>query len=196
WNCIYSAKRITADPKFPEKNVMGSGPFKFVEHVAGSHWVGERFKEYFVPGQPYLDGFRAISVTGSAMINALSGGQVMAEFRGLSPAERDRVAAARGDKMRFLVSGHWVQLWRVPFNTERKPFDDPRVRRALNLAVDRWGNSDSISKVSFMGPVSGFTPPGSYWQLPKEELQKLPGFGRDVRAAREEAKRLLKEAGV
>jgi peptide/nickel transport system substrate-binding protein len=196
WNCIYSAKRLAADAKFPERNVMGSGPFKFVEHVAGSHWVGERFTDYFVKDRPYLDGFRAVSVTGSAMVNSLAGGQVMAEFRGLSPAERDRVAAARGDKIRFLVSDNWVQLWRVTFNIERKPFDDPRVRRALNLAIDRWGNSESIAKVSFMGPVSGYTPPGSYWQLPKAELEKQPGFGRDIKAAREEAKRLLKEAGV
>jgi peptide/nickel transport system substrate-binding protein len=195
WNCIYSAKRLAADPKFPERNVMGTGAFKFVEHVAGSHWVGERFKDYFLKDRPYLDGFRAVSVSGSAMVNALAGGSVMAEFRGLSPAERDRVVAARGEKIRIISDDKWVQLWRVTFNTERKPFDDPRVRRALNLAVDRWGNSDSIAKVSFMGPVSGFTPPGSYWQLPKEELEKQPGFGRDIKAARAEARRLLKEAG-
>jgi len=33
-----------------EKTVMGTGPFKFVERVSGSHWVGARFDDYFVPG--------------------------------------------------------------------------------------------------------------------------------------------------
>ena len=35
WNCIYSAARLKQDPNFPVKNVMGTGPFKFVEHVPG-----------------------------------------------------------------------------------------------------------------------------------------------------------------
>ena len=46
WNCIYSAAKLKQDPNFPVKNVMGTGPFKFVEHVAGSHWTGERFTDY------------------------------------------------------------------------------------------------------------------------------------------------------
>jgi peptide/nickel transport system substrate-binding protein len=175
---------------------MGSGPFRFVEYVPGAYWVGKKFENYFVKGRPYLDGFRAIEVTGPAMVNSLAGGQVMAEFRGLAPAERDRVVAARGDKIRIAESPNWVQLWRVTFNVTRKPFDDKRVRRALNLAIDRWGSSAAISRISFMGPVAGFSPPGSYWSMSKEELEKEPGFGHDIKAAREEAKRLLAEAGV
>ena len=38
WNSIHSAARLRQDPNFPVRNVMGSGPFRFVEHVAGSHW--------------------------------------------------------------------------------------------------------------------------------------------------------------
>jgi len=43
---------------------MGTGPFRLVEHVAGSHWSGERFKDYFKPGLPYLDGFKGVSRKG------------------------------------------------------------------------------------------------------------------------------------
>ncbi len=64
WDCIYSAAKLKQDPKFPEKNVLGTGPFKSVEHVAGSHWVGARFDDYFVKGQPYLDGYRAVFMRG------------------------------------------------------------------------------------------------------------------------------------
>ena len=52
---------------------MGTGPFKFVEHVAGSHWVGERFADYFRKDRPYLDGFRAVTTSAVASQNALSG---------------------------------------------------------------------------------------------------------------------------
>src|SRR5205814_1267560 len=110
WNCIYSKARLDADPRYPEKTVMGSGPFRFVEYAPGSHWLGKRFENYFVKDRPYLDGFRIVEVSGAAMVNSLAGGQVMAEFRGLAPAERDRIAAARGDRIRFVESPAWVQL--------------------------------------------------------------------------------------
>jgi peptide/nickel transport system substrate-binding protein len=196
WSCIYSAKRLEQDPRFPEKNIMGSGPFIFVEHKPGAYFTGRRNPDYFLEGRPYLDGYRAEFISGAAMVNSLSGGSVMAEFRGVTPPERDRIVAARGDKMKILTSSDWVILFQVTLNVRRKPFDDPRVRRALTLAIDRWGNAEPISRVTFLGPIAGFSPPGSYWELPREELEKAPGFGHDIKAAREEAKRLLKEAGV
>src|SRR5262249_6993398 len=125
WNCVYSAARLQADPRFPEKNVMGSGPFVFVEHVKGSHWSGKRFEQYFEPGQPYLDGFRAVFVTGAAMINALQGGQVTTEFRGLTPPERDRLVQTLGDKIK-VEEGPWNCKLDVIYNIEKKPFDDIR----------------------------------------------------------------------
>ena len=41
---------------------MGTGPFKFVEHVKGSHWVGKKNADYWDKGKPYLDGYRAIFI--------------------------------------------------------------------------------------------------------------------------------------
>ena len=38
---------------------MGTGPFTFVEHVKGSHWVGKKNPDYWDKGKPYLDGYRA-----------------------------------------------------------------------------------------------------------------------------------------
>src|SRR5206468_9316116 len=65
WDCIYSAAKLAQDPKFPERNIMGTGPFRFVEHVAGSHYVGARFDAYHDTGKPYVDGFRAVVMTGA-----------------------------------------------------------------------------------------------------------------------------------
>ncbi len=70
WNCIYSAEKLAEDPRFPQTNIMGTGPFMFEEHVAGSHWVGPRFEDYWVEGKPYLDGFRAVFISGAPMVNA------------------------------------------------------------------------------------------------------------------------------
>jgi peptide/nickel transport system substrate-binding protein len=195
WNCIYSAAKLAEDPNFPAKAVLGSGPFRFVEHVKGSHWIGRRSDDYFRPGLPYLDGFRATFIPNpSAMLNALQGGAVKAEFRGLTPNERDRLADALKDKIRIEESIELVTIL-LSFNATKKPFDDARVRRALSLAIDRWGGSDGLKRQSRMGPVGALMRPGSSFAAPDGELEKLPGFGRDIEASRAEAKRLLKEAG-
>src|SRR5713226_182749 len=58
WNFIYSAEKLKQDPRWYEKNVMGSGPFIFSEYVPGSHWVGKRNPNYYMKGRPYLMGTR------------------------------------------------------------------------------------------------------------------------------------------
>jgi peptide/nickel transport system substrate-binding protein len=78
WSCIYSAAKLAQNPRFPEKNVMGTGPFRFAEQVPGSHLSGKRNDDYFMKDRPYLDGYRAEFVSGAAMINSLAGGQTMA----------------------------------------------------------------------------------------------------------------------
>ena len=195
WNCIYSAARLRQDPRYPETNVMGTGAFTFVEYVKGSHWTGKRFDQYFLEGRPYLDGYKAYFIRGSALVNGLVGGQFDAEWRGVTPAERDR-ATAEMKANAVVVEGSWVVTLIVTLNNKRKPFDDVRVRQALTHALDRWGGSEPLGRITLMKHVGGFLRPGYALALPAGELEKLPGFWRDAAKAREEARRLLKEAGV
>jgi len=195
WNCVYSAKLLAEDPDYPAKKVIGTGPFRMVERVPGSHWVGARFDDYYAAGRPYLDGFRAMDLAGPALLNVLAAGQTMADFRGISPVQRDRLLAQRGDAMRIYEGPQTASLL-FTFNTTRKPFDDPRVRRALSLAIDRHGGADPIGRQSLFAYVGGFLVPGTTYARSEAELAALPGFARDIEASRAEARRLLAEAGV
>jgi peptide/nickel transport system substrate-binding protein len=194
WNCIYSAKMLAENPAYPARAVMGSGPFRFVEQIAGSEWRGRRFENYHRAGLPYLDEFRAISVGGPALVNALAGGQTMADFRGLAPAERDRVMATRGDKMNVAEADQPGMLM-LTFNAEKGATSDARVRRALSIAIDRWAGAEPMARLTFFSTVGGFQRPGSAFARDAADLEKLPGFARDMAAARAEARRLLAEAG-
>lgn len=195
FNCVYSAAKLKENPSFPARNVMGTGAFKFTEHVAGSHWKGERFKDYFKPDLPYLDGFHAIFTQGAALINALQGAQIMADFRSVTTADRDRLVGALGDKI-VVRESPWLNSLLITFNTKKKPFDDARVRRALSLAVDRWKAAEVLPRSTIMRYVGGYMRPGYSLAATENDLVKMPGFSKDIEASRAEARRLLAEAGV
>ena len=193
WNCVYSAARLAEDPRYPERNVMGSGPFEFVERVPGADWSGRRFAGYHEPGRPYLDSYRAVFTRGTAMVEALAAGSLHGEFRGLDPGDRNRVVQARGDGV-ALYQSPWLCGLFVTFNTRKPPFDDARVRRALSYAIDRRGAALALGPVTIARHVGGLFRPGSEYAVSAEDLQKLPGFGGDAAAARAEARRLLAAA--
>ncbi len=194
FDCIYSAKKLQENPRYPETEIMGSGPFSFVKYEKGAYWEGKRFEQYFRKGQPYLDGYKAFFVKSNAVVPGILGGQFDAEFRGRNPSERDQLLARMKDQL-TVKEGPWVGSLMIVFNTKRKPFDDIRVRQALSMAIDRWGGSANLSKISILKHVGGFMRPGYEMALPEAELVKLPGFAKDIEKARAEARRLLKEAG-
>jgi peptide/nickel transport system substrate-binding protein len=196
WNFIYNADILAKDPHWYEKNIMGTGPFTFVEHVKGSHVVGKKNLNYWDKAKPYLDGYRAIFVRDSAaQVAAIRGERAHIQFRGFTPKDRDNLKAALGDKITVQESP-WDCILMVGINHTKKPFDDKRVRRALSLALDRYEGSKALSQIAIVKSVAGVQVPGTPFATPPEELNKLAGYWPDVAKSRAEARRLLKEAGV
>jgi peptide/nickel transport system substrate-binding protein len=195
WNCIYQAARLNADRQFPATHVLGTGPFVFVEHKKGQSWTGRRWEHYFQPGKPYLDGYEADFMSGANVVKGMQAGQVMAGFRSFTPAERDELLATLGDRVSVHESP-WLFNLMLVFNTRQAPFNDARVRRALSLAIDRWGMADTLSHGTVLKFVGGVMRPGYAMATPEAALAALPGFSHDINASRDEARRLLAEAGV
>ncbi|KAB2919555.1 MAG: ABC transporter substrate-binding protein [Hyphomicrobiaceae bacterium] len=195
FNCVYSAAKLKENPRYPETQIMGSGPFAFVQHVKGSTWEGKRFDGYFRKGQPYLDGYKIFFVKSGGVVPGILGGQFDAEFRGRNPSEKAQLLEKMKDKL-TVHEGTWVNNLMLVFNTTRKPFDDVKVRQALSMAIDRWGGSDALSKISILKFVGGVMRPGYSMSLPEAELVKLPGYSKNINKSREEAKKILEQAGL
>ncbi len=196
YNYIYSRKKLAEDIHWYEKNILGSGPFRFTKGEQGAFIEGKRNPDYYHEGKPYLDGFRAtFDNQQSSRVEAIRKGQAMIEFRGFPPRSRDILKRALSDEITVQESDWSSYLLVVP-NHLVKPFDDPRVRRALSLAIDRWGGSEQLSRVAIVKAVGGTVFPGHPLAATREELEEIAGYSPDLEESRAEARRLLREAGV
>ena len=79
-------------------------------------------------------------------------------------------------------------------NNKRKPFDDPRVRRAMHLVLDRPVLIEVVKDVAPM-MIGGFLYPFSEFATPQEEREKRLGYEADPSAAIKEARALMAAAG-
>jgi peptide/nickel transport system substrate-binding protein len=193
---IYKKEILDKDPHWYEKNILGSGPFKFTEYQIGQSIKGVRNPDYYHEGLPYLDGFVAVFAPKQAVrIDAIRADRAAAEFRGMPPSARDQLVKELGDQIAVQTSA-WNCVNLITPNHKRKPFDDVRVRRALALAIDQWKGAPALAKIATVHTVGGIVFPGSPLAATKDELQKIPGFWPDIEKSRAEAKRLLKEAGA
>jgi peptide/nickel transport system substrate-binding protein len=195
YSWIYRKEILDKDPRWYEKNILGSGPFKFVDYQVGQSIKGIKNPDYYLKGLPHLDGFTGIFADKQAVrVDAIRADRATIEFRGFPPSVRDELVNALGDKITVQQSD-WNCGSFVEPNHKKKPFDDPRVRRALTLAIDRWRGAPQLAKIANVHTVGGIVFPGSPLAADKEELQDLAGFWPDIDKSRAEAKRLLKEAG-
>jgi peptide/nickel transport system substrate-binding protein len=193
---IYKKEILDRDPRWYEHNIMGSGPFRFKEYQAGQSISGERNPDYYRKGLPYLDGFLGIFADKQAVrVAAIKADRAAIEFRGFPPATRDELVAALGDKLTVQESD-WNCGALITPNHARKPFDNAGVRRALTLAIDRWGSAPALSRITVTKTVGGVVFPTSPLAATKAELQQIAGYWPDIEKSRAEARRLLKEAGA
>ncbi|MBI2886834.1 MAG: ABC transporter substrate-binding protein [Chloroflexi bacterium] len=192
WMGIYDKEWVEARGQdAPKKETMGTGPYKLKEYLRGTSVEVERNASYWVEGKPYLDGVKFLIIPDAGTrLAALRTGQLMMldvsaiELRSLEQEMGDKLTIQRGVNLGFNS---------LSVNVKRKPFDDPRVREAVNIAIDRHGAVQVLAQGD--GEAGGYMMPGGIWSLPQEELQKLSGYGKDKATDLERAKKLLAEAG-
>ncbi len=160
---------------------VGTGPYEFVTWNQTEFVKVKKFAGYWKTGYPKLDSITWRPVvdnnTRSAMLQT---GE--ANFAFPIPFEQARLLE-KNSKLDLVTSPSIMQRY-ISFNVTQKPFDNPKVREAINYAINR----QALAKVAFAGyatPATGIVPPSIQYS------QSYPAPEYNPAKARE----LLKEAG-
>jgi peptide/nickel transport system substrate-binding protein len=161
---------------------VGTGPFKFVNWKPNDSITVTKNAGYWQQGLPKLDKviFQVIK-DNSARLNALKSGSVDL-MDGLSPSD---VASVKADSTMQVFTRPSNNVGYLAFNTLKKPFNDPRVRQAINMVVDKQALIDAYYSGQAT-PAATALPPVMWGD--DKSIQSYPV---DIAKAKE----LLKEAG-
>ena len=194
WNVIVRKKTLEDNNYNLRKVVVypGTGPFRSVRRVENEVWVMEKNPNYWNKGLPYLDGIEFYHVLpfSPEMASAILSNRVDYVLA------TDPVTFRKAKTMpEILTDTHYQSVVHATWtNNKKKPLDDPRVRRALNLALDHRVLVEVVKDVAPM-ITGGFIYPFSEFATPKEEFEKRLGHQADPTAAIKEAKGLMAAAG-
>jgi peptide/nickel transport system substrate-binding protein len=194
WNIIVRKKTLDENQGNLRQvmNYPGTGPFRHVSRKDKELWVMERNPNYWNKGLPYIDRLEIYHMMpfspelgASFLAGKVDYARLLDPVSWRKAKEMQGVTAAAFNQS--VIQAFWT-------NMNKKPLADPRVRRAIHLAMDRPTLVEVVKDTAPM-QVGGFVYPFHDFSTPRAELEKRLGYQRDVKPAVQEARRLMKEAG-
>src|ERR1043166_4118850 len=181
-------------PAEMRQHPIGTGPFKFVEFKPNQSIKVVRNPDYWKAGKPYLDGinYTIIPNRSTAML-AFAAGQFDLTF----PYEIT-IAMLKDLRSQLPQAACEITPMNVSMNVSiarKPPFDNADLRRAIPRSLDRK------ALLGILGGGQGdigtalLPPPEGQWTMPKEMMQKLPGYAPDVQNSRAEARTMMRSLG-
>jgi peptide/nickel transport system substrate-binding protein len=170
-----------------QKVMVGTGPFKLVEHVPGDYARFARNDSYYEPGLPYLDGFTIKVIKDeSSRLAALRKGTV--DLTWIKAIEIEELARReKGLSSMETPEARHLYIW---MNTKEPPFSNVKVRQAVAAALDRQEIIDTV--LLGRGKLTTGLPPATVpYVLSATETAALPFYKQDLGLV----KKLLAEAG-
>jgi len=182
------------DSKTMRTAPIGTGPFKFVEMKQNENVTFTKNEDYWNEGYPLLDGieFTIVRSRSTRVLGFIAGEFDMTFVGDVTPAllrdVNEQAPTAKCDMVATNVSRNLI------VNRDAPPFDDPNIRKAMALTIDRNEFVEILTEG--LGLVSGamLPPPPGVWGMPPDVLAEVSGYG-DVEANREEARKLMADAG-
>ncbi len=167
-----------------QQNAVGTGPFRFAEWVPDTYVLLEANPDYYREGEPGVAELR-FNIVPEASTRAA--GLRSGEYQFLPDVDPATAETLRTVPNVTLLETQDLAYTLLGLNVSEPPFDDPRVREALNLAIDR---DEIVQAVYFGNAVAGgpLSPGLSDWAL---ETSEFGCYTSDPEAAQA----LLAEAG-
>jgi len=195
WNIIVRKKTLD-DNQGNLRQVMsypGTGPFKHVSRQDKEVWIQERNPSYWNKGLPLVDRLEIYHLPpfspelGSSFLSGkIDYARLLDPVSWRKAKETPGVTAAAFNQS--VIQAFWTNM------QKNKALADPRVRRAIHLAMDRPTLVEVVKDTAPM-QVGGFVYPFHETSTPRAELEKKLGYQKDIKPAVQEARRLMKEAG-
>jgi peptide/nickel transport system substrate-binding protein len=178
----------------PGVGIVGTGPYKFTSWTKGQEIVIDRFDDYWNTDRAMkVKQFVAkILLDEATVVQALQTGEIDGIW-GNNISGKGAKAAQSFDSVNVL-RGPSYGIHYLAMNTQKPPFDDPRVRQAVSMAIDKDGLLQSTW--GGLGETVKSPAPPALWTFEQDTFQQaydeLPGFELDV----DGAKALVAEAGA
>ena len=200
YSVIYSAEHASKADRKTEAFAMGTGPFKLTSFKSQQEYTYERNADYWFQGRPYLDGMKFQTVSVDASIPSVVSGQ--ADF--VASGGNDGYISDPENEVIYKKAGNAIKIWydlRTPnpfnrswfFNMKRQgPWQNPDVRRAMALVIDRTAVSGAYGSADWTKPSGPFL---TGMALDMAEADKVVGWDKPIDARVTEAKALLARAG-
>jgi peptide/nickel transport system substrate-binding protein len=160
---------------------VGNGPFRFVAHEPNRRWIFAANPDFpaVLGGPPRLDRLIVVVVDEpTTKLAALTAGEI--DFAGINPAH---AAFVRRDPRLAVVEYPAIFPYGIVFNTRRPPFDDPLLRRAVSLALDRREIIEGYL-YGFGAVADGPVPPGVPGYVAVPPVPLAPDSARRLLAGR------------
>jgi len=182
-------------PAQMRQHPIGTGPFKFVEYKPNEYIRVVRNPDYWKPGRPYLDGIDYIIVPNrSTAILGFAAKQfdMTWPYYINVPLLKDVKSQAPNAICELRTNNGTSNLL---INRDKPPFDNPDLRKAFALSLDRKAFVDILTEGQ--GKIGGamLPPPEGLWGMPPAVLQTIPGYGLDVAKNRAEAREIMQKLG-
>ena len=182
-------------PRDMRQHPVGTGPFKFAAFKPNEYIKVTRNQGYWKQGRPYLDGidYTIIKNLSTANLAFIAGKFDMTFPYALSvPLLKDvnnRMPQAICELTPTAVNRNLI------INRDIPPFDNPDLRRAMALSLDRQAFIDIISEGK--GDIGGVMQPlpEGLWGTPPDMLKNLPGYDADVQKSRGNARQIMHQLG-